>query len=133
MREARWSRSPTPRGRSLFRICPARWTTKAGSSWPAGSSAKGSCASAGRSDVAEGALCGLRLARQLRELAELDGHLVRSTAFRGVECDDPALLADLLRFDEWQVVQACKPPVLANPPFSCLDGERPAGSTAVVR
>src|SRR5215203_4398443 len=105
---------------------------QAGSCSFADSSAKASSGSARHSDVAPRTLRGVRVARQLRELAELFGDLYLAGPDWGPEGDAPAAVSpvDACECKVGQVGQALFGP---DPPLGRLDGERPARASAVVR
>src|SRR5215211_4511236 len=77
---------------------------RAGSCSFAGSSAKAFSESASHSDVAPRTLCGVRVARQLRELAELFGDLHLTRPRRAREGDAPAPVRPV-DADECEIVE----------------------------
>src|SRR5215212_5801143 len=105
---------------------------RAGSCSFAGSSAKAFSESASHSDVAPRTLCGVRVARQLRELAELFGELHLTRPRRAREGDAPAPVRPV-DADECEIVEGGQAVFGPDPPLRGLDGEGPARASAVVR
>src|ERR671910_1597953 len=124
-----WSGQKTP---SQLQSYPARWTRPVASFSFADWSERACSGSARPSDVAERPLGCLRVARQLRQLAELGGDLDFPRAGAGRKRHRPPI--DVLRDPgERDVVERGQAFLGPDAPLRRLNGERPARSSPVVR